>query len=122
MCYEAARDQSLRPAQPFEVNVYRDTNPRQAIPLTGDETIRPTFLLILRLFDTCLHRKVLTGRTAASDFDRLLAILHHPELPPLPADLTPEALAARRSDMPLGTGAQILDGPEVSCCTTGGKL
>ena len=88
------------------------------VPLTGNETIRPTFLLILRLLEACLHRKLLTGETTAADFEQLLAILGHPELPPLPADLTPEALAARRSDTPLGAVPQVLDNSEVCCYTS----
>ena len=71
-CYEVA--QSYR--QMLEV-----------IPLTGDQTIRPTFLLILRLLETALSRGLLTSETSAADFDQLLTLLGHPELPPLPLDL-----------------------------------
>ena len=67
----------------------------------------------------CLDHGLLTGETTASDFEQLLDILGHPELPPLPTDLTPEALAARRSDTPLGAAVQILDGSEVSSYTSG---
>ena len=98
--------------------LYRDINPLQAIPLTGDWYTRRTFLLILRLLGACIERRLLTGETTASDFEKLLDILGHPELPPLPADLTPDALAARRPDTPLGAVARVLDGPEVSSYTS----
>ena len=87
------------------------------IPLTEDESIRPTFFLILRLLEASLHHQLITGDTTASDFEQLLAVLGHPELPPLPADLTPEALAARRLDEPPIAMTWSLDGPEVSSCT-----
>ena len=89
------------------------------IPLTEDETIRPTFFLILRLLEASFQHQLITGETTASDFEKFLTILDHPELPPRPADLTLEALAARRSDMSLAAVGQLLDGPEVSYCTTG---
>ena len=57
------------------------------IPFTADSSLRPTFLLILRLLDTCLQRGLLTDQKAAGNFTRLLALLGDPELPALPADL-----------------------------------
>ena len=68
-----------------------------AVPLTGDSTVHQTFLLILRLLETCLQRSLLTSETAAGDLRRLLTLLGRPELPPLPADLSMMALAARRA-------------------------
>lgn len=64
------------------------------VPLTGIEGLQPPFLLFLRLLETCLQRGLLTGETAAADFQRLLTLLDHPELPELPTDLTLEAIAA----------------------------
>ena len=112
-CYEAAQDRYTRLPGWGEMNVY--ANPFQAIPLTGDKSIRPIFLLILRLLEACLQHRLLTGETTASDFGHLLAILGHPKLPPLPLDLSSEALAARRLDKPLSAVAQIPDSLEVSC-------
>ena len=56
-CYEAARD-------PTNWN-YEE--PLEKIPLTGGETVRPTFRLILRLLDACLECGLLTGETSEDD-------------------------------------------------------
>ena len=106
-CYEAARNSRAWRLQ--------GRDPLKVIPLTRDETIRPTFLLILRLFEACLHHRLLTGCTTATDFEQLLRLLRYPELPPLPADLTLVALASRKSDEPLSV-QQMLEGSEVSGC------
>lgn len=63
-------------------------------PLTGIYGLQPPFLLFLRLLETCLQRGLLTGETAAADFERLLTLLDHPKLPGLPTDWTLEAIAA----------------------------
>ena len=89
-CYEAA--------QKSQEEAYDD--PLRAIPLTGDEAVRPVFFHVLRLLQACLERGLITPtNTPADDFalDGLLVILGNPELPPLPADLTLQSLAARQA-------------------------
>ena len=76
-CYEAAQ----------KAGWPRCEHPLQDIPLTGDDTMRPTFLLTLRLLDACLECGLLTGETSEDDFDKLLLILEEPTLPGLPLDL-----------------------------------
>ena len=97
-CYHAAQNPRL----------WEYRQPLANIPLTGDERARPIFLFILRLVGTCLDRGLITDQTAASDFEQLLMLLEDPELPPLPADLTLEALAVRRAT------EQIENPPSVS--------
>ena len=103
-CYEATRDSDPR--------LYSE--PVDAIPLTGHWKLRPTFLLILRLFEACLHHRLLTGETTAADFEQLLRFLRYPELPPVPEDLTLNALAARGVSGPFATATQDQGGPQVS--------
>ena len=76
-CYEAARD---------SVNWYYE-EPLEAIPLTGDETVRPTLLLNLRLLEACLDCGLLSGETSEKDFNKLLLILEEPTLPKVPLDV-----------------------------------
>ena len=76
-CYNAAK----------EISDTENTGEAITIPFTADSSLRPTFLLILRLLDTCLYRGLLTDQKAAGDVARLLALLGDPELPALPADL-----------------------------------
>ena len=100
---------------------YRDagSNPLTATPLTGDETLQPTFLLILRLLGTCLERGLLTGDDTTTCYEKLLEILAHPELPELPSDLTiePETIEEReltQDGLIGGASGPICDRPEVT--------
>ena len=93
-CYKAARTARNR-----------STDQPLSIPLAENSTIRPIFLLVLRLLGTSLHRGLLTA-TAPAAFQRLLALLGNPALPPLPSDLTLEALTARGLGDPVGTAPQ----------------
>ena len=60
-CYEAARNlvdptKLKDPTNLMDSMDLSHTNSLLAIPLTGRETVRPTFLLVLRLLQTCLER------------------------------------------------------------------
>lgn len=96
------------------VQCYQASSPYQlsVIPLTKDITLRPTFLLILRLFEACLEQDLLTDKTTASNLKHLLELLEHPKLPDLPADLTLKAFDVQR----LAPSRQVLNDPEASVC------
>ena len=79
-CYQAAREQGY-------------TDPLGEIPMTENPTLRPTFLFILRLLQTCLKRGLLTGQTTRKDFMQLLELLNRPKLPGLPKDIDVQRLA-----------------------------
>ena len=88
-CYQAAHDSGH--------DEYKDS--LAAIPLTGDPTLRPTFLLILRLLQTCFKRGLLTGSTTRKDLKQLTKLLAlRPTLSDLPAQFQEEVLARRANN------------------------
>ena len=78
-CYETANEISMRE----NVVVI-------GVPFTAYPSLRPTFLLVLRLLSTCLERGLLTERTAGDDFAHLFTLLGNPELPAL--SVVPESM------------------------------
>lgn len=101
-CYQAAQEST------------QYANPLAEIPFTGDPILRPTFLLVVRLLQTCLARDLLTGETILEDVEQLLELLGHPELPELPADLTVEALGVSPPVVSPQVAPRILNALKVS--------
>ena len=87
-CYEAARA-SHNPGP-------NRLDPLQTVALTGDQTIPENVPLILRLFETCMERELITGNNIATDIRRIVTALSPITLPALPPDLTLEAIAVRQ--------------------------
>ena len=111
-CFEAAQARLIKSMGTSSTY----TNPLKALPLTDDETIRPTFLLVLRLLEACVHSKLLTDDSSVVQLEQLFTILGNPELPPLPSDLTLEdpAIPILGGGLPCAE-EQVSDGPGVSC-------
>ena len=72
-------------------------NPLREIPLTGNETIRPLFFLVLDLLQTCLDRNLLSGTNAVEDFQSLRELVGAPELLQSHAEMMVGTLPARQA-------------------------
>ena len=85
--------------------------------LAEHKATRPAFLLVLCLLQVFFDRGFITTDTYDQVFalDRLLFILGHPELPPLPADLTHYAIGVAKRDA--SATRQMQDVPKVRLCS-----
>ena len=96
-CYTAAAEQA-----------HFRNDPLGAVPFMGDQTLRPTFLLVLRLLHTSLKRGLPTGETASAEFDQLATLLGHPWLPELQAN-GQDVLSSEEPDTDIEGRVESLD-------------